>query len=78
MTRLPIGAITPKTRENTTFLMAQGLKHCKTFVLKAPEWNSAARAAQALGLRENDDLALKVMFYEAFGHFCRRSVGAGA
>ena len=33
-TNLAIGAITPKTSENTTFLMAQGLKHRKTRVLE--------------------------------------------
>jgi len=59
VTRLAFGAITPKTRENTTFLRAQGVKHCKTRILEGPKWNSAARAAQPLGLRENNDLAPK-------------------
>jgi hypothetical protein len=59
MTSLAIGAITPKTRENTTFLMAQELKRCKTRVLEAPKWNSAAGARHPLGFWENNDLARK-------------------
>ena len=78
MTSLPIGAITPKTRENTTFLMAQGLKRHKTCVSEAPEWNSAAGAAHLWGARKTAFWHLKVMFYEGFRYFCERSVGAGA
>ena len=34
MTSLAIGPTTPKTLENTTFLMAEGLEHRKTRVLE--------------------------------------------
>ncbi len=59
MTSLPLGAIAPKTPENTIFFVAQKFKRCKTHVLEAPGWKSAAGAAQLLGCWENNDLALK-------------------
>ncbi len=77
MTSLPIGAITPKTRENTTFLRVQVSKHRKTLVLEASKRNSAAGAAQPLGPRENVILALKSEVLLGFRYFCERSVGAG-
>ena len=63
MTSLPIGASTPKTRENTTFLMAQGFKRCKTRVSEAPEWNSAAGAAHLWGAGKTAFWHLKVICF---------------
>jgi len=66
VTRLPIGAITPQTQENTMFLRGQGLKHCGTRVLEDPAWKSAAGGAHLVGLTENNDLALKSGFLHGF------------
>ena len=77
MTRLPIGAITTQTRENTTFSRGQGLNTVKHLLWRALGWNPAARGAHLVGATENNDLAFKVRFYFGSGHFYERSVGAG-
>jgi len=54
------------------------VKRCKTRVLEAPKWNWAAGALHLWRAGKTTISHLKMMFYEAFGYFCRRSVGAGA
>jgi len=62
MTSLPIGAITPKTRENTTFLIAQVCKHCKTLVLNIQHGIRRWGRHTLLGLRKTTIWHLTVMF----------------
>ena len=78
-TNLAIGAITPKTSENTTFLMALGLKHRKTRVLEGSSL-AVASAAGARGLWRAGKTTIwhaKVRFYQGFSYFSESEVGAG-
>ena len=69
VTRLPFGAIAPQTRENTTFVRGQGLKHCKTRVLEGPRLEPGGGGAALWGAGKTTIWHLKVTFYEGSGHF---------
>ena len=49
MTSLAIGAITPKTLENTTFLIAEGLEYRKTRILEGSRMAVGGGGAAPLG-----------------------------
>ena len=49
MTSLAIGATTPKTSENTAFLMAEGLEHRKTCVLEGSRMAVGSEGAAPCG-----------------------------
>ena len=49
MTSLAIGSIMPKTSENITFLMAQGLKHRKARVLEGSSMAVGSEGAAGVG-----------------------------
>ena len=52
MSSLAIEAITPKTRENITFLMAQGLEHRKTRILEESRMAVGGEGAGLWALRK--------------------------
>ena len=67
--KIGLGAIAPQTRENTAFLRAQGLKHCKTHALEGPRLEPGGGGGALWGAGKTTIWHLKVRFYEGSGHF---------
>ena len=72
MTSLAIGAITPKTSENTTFLMAEGLEHRKTRVLEGFRMAVGGGGGALWQPGETTSWYAKVKFYLGFSNFSER------